>query len=72
VRFLVPSTVVQPLPTEPLIKEIPTVELRQPFKADLEKVCSQAELGQIVTFKHYTIHQVLLKSGSDLIFTVQQ
>jgi hypothetical protein len=63
---------VQPIPTEPLIEEIPNEELQQRFKADLGEVCSQAELEQIVTFTHYVIHEVLLKSSLDLMLTVQQ
>lgn len=66
------SVAVQPIPTEPNIEEIPTEELQQRFKADLGEVCSQTELEQITAFTHHVVHQVLLKSSSNLMLGVQQ
>jgi hypothetical protein len=47
-------------------------ELYQRFKTDLGEVFSERELEEVLTFTHHVIHQVLLKSGSDLILSSQQ
>jgi hypothetical protein len=64
------SIAVQPIPTA-AVQEIPSEELHQRFKTDLGEVFSEAELGYVVAFTHYVIHQVVLEPWPALALTAQ-